>query len=253
MAIIENKIQYDWVRKRVSKLKERVDETTPLDNRYRIELELLSKLEKEYSDEYSSVLEEEIKAVTNNVEKKQINIYEGLPMILEKIKGVALSAVMGKTDSWARHKLNRYEVNGYINEFYINDLPLLNNGLYVLGEEIQQYLITYSEDREAVIEQIRRLSAFISMPYIYNKIMGKERQWYNSRMLARVPNRKVCVFKEEDIHQINMAAAQIAEELKSIEFFFVKVLYLQQFIAHSFELTRFSKEACPDFGQAFSV
>ena len=59
MAINENKIQYDWVRKRVSKLKEKVDENTSSYNPYRIELELLSKLEKEYSDDHADIQEKE--------------------------------------------------------------------------------------------------------------------------------------------------------------------------------------------------
>ena len=218
MAIIENKIQYDWVRKRVSKLKERVNETTPLDNRYRIELELLSKLEKEYSDEYSSVLEEEIKAVSNNVEKKQINIYEGLPIVLEKVKAVALSAVIGKSNAWIDIKLKHRMIKGNENKFTKEDLLLINNGLNIIADEILQYIIQYRNDREEVIQQVKELASFIRMPHLYSQILGKTDSWYKPRMLARVPGRKVCTFKEEDIHQINMAAAQIAEELKSIEF-----------------------------------
>lgn len=218
MAIIENKIQYDWVRKRVSKLKERVNETTPLDNRYRIELELLSKLEKEYSDEYSSVLEQEIKVVTNNVEKKQINIYEGLPMILEKIKVVSLAAVIGRRDTWIHNKLNRCVINGIAREFVKEDFPLINRGLELLGNEILQNIVTYSSDRDAVIAQIKGLRGLVCMPYIYEEVLKLKAPWFNSRMSKRSKEGKACSFKEEEIHQINMAAAQIAEELKSIEF-----------------------------------
>ena len=39
-------------------------------------------------------------------EKLQINIYKGLPMVLEKVKSVALAAVIGKSDSWTYNKLN---------------------------------------------------------------------------------------------------------------------------------------------------
>lgn len=218
MAIIENKIQYDWVRKRVSELKERVDENTPLDNRYRIELELLSKLEKEYSDEYASVLEKEIKDVTNNVDKKQINIYEGLPLVLEKVKAVALATVIGKTSAWFQQKRDRNIVKGIQKEFVKSDINLLNNGLFLLGQAISQCKIDFLLDREEVIAQIKSLDKYVSMPYIYDSILGKGRRWYANRMKHRKSGEKVCSFKEEDIHQINMAAAQIAEELKSIEF-----------------------------------
>lgn len=151
-------------------------------------------------------------------EKIQINVYKGLPMVLDKIKAVALAAVLGKSGFWLHGKMKHSNVRGFVQEFKESDLELVNNGLQVLGDEISQCMVKYSEDREGVIEQIKVLSNYINMPYIYNKVMGKERQWYNTRMLARVPGRKVCVFKEDDILKINMAAMQITNELRSIEF-----------------------------------
>lgn len=151
-------------------------------------------------------------------EKLQINVYKGLPIVLEKIKTVALAAVIGKGGSWINNKFRHNEIKGKAQEFVQSDLILINNGLQMLGDEICQNMVQYSADREAVIEQIKVLSNYISMPYIYNKVMGKPRLWYSSRMLDRAPGRKVCVFKEDDVLQINMAAMQIANELKSIEF-----------------------------------
>lgn len=151
-------------------------------------------------------------------EKIQINIYKGLPMVLEKVKSVALSAVIGKSNAWMNNKMNRYILNGKVSEFTESDIPLINNALQLLGDEIAQSIVQYSDDREAVILQVKQLATVICMPYIYENVMGKGRQWYNSRVLARVPGRKVCVFKEDDILKINMAAMQIANELRSIEF-----------------------------------
>ena len=151
-------------------------------------------------------------------EKIQIDIYKGLPMVLEKVKSVALSAVIGKSNAWINNKINRYELNGKIIEFIESDMCQINRGLQLLGEEISQHMIQFVDDREEVIKQVKQLSTFVCMPYIYSTVMGKCRQWYNTRMLARVPGRKVCVFKEDDILAINMAAMQIANELRSIEF-----------------------------------
>ena len=159
-----------------------------------------------------------IKAHLSMNEKIQINIYKGLPMVLEKVKSVALSAVIGKSNAWMNNKMNRYILNGKVSEFTESDMPLINNALQLLGDEIAQSIVQYSNDREAVILQVKQLATVICMPYIYETVMGKGRQWYNSRVLARVPGRKVCVFKEDDILKINMAAMQIANELRSIEF-----------------------------------
>lgn len=218
MAIIENKIQYDWVRKRVSKLKERVDETTPLDNRYRIELDLLSKLEKEYSVEHAAILKAAEEAVISNIAKTQVNIYKGLPIVMDKINTVALAAVIGHADTWIYNKLRHIVIKGKAKEFIEEDLPLINRGLELLSSEIASSVVIYNDDREDVIAQLKELRKLVSMPYIYENVLNVKKSWIDSRMRVRSKEGKACSFKQEDIHQINMAAMQIANELKSTEF-----------------------------------
>lgn len=150
-------------------------------------------------------------------EKLQINIYKGLPMVLEKVKGVALSAVIGKSNAWSDNKLNRRIIKGVEKQFIESDLPLINNGLENLGNEILQSLVTYSTDRDEVIAQVKELCKFVSMPYIYTEVLKVKRSWIESRMRCRSKEGKACSFKEDDILRINMAAMQIANELKSIE------------------------------------
>ena len=55
MTKIENKAQYDWAVARVEELLPRVDDTTPKDDKNLIELELLSNLVADYSDEHFAV------------------------------------------------------------------------------------------------------------------------------------------------------------------------------------------------------
>ena len=150
-------------------------------------------------------------------EKLKIDIYKGLPMIMEKINTVALSAVMGKSDSWIYNKLYRRLIKGTVKEFIAEDLPLINSGIDTLGCEITSSLIVYSADREAVIEQIKDLRKLVSMQYICVEILKESKRWMDNRMRSRSKEGKVCSFKEDDILRINMAAMQIANELRSIE------------------------------------
>ena len=150
-------------------------------------------------------------------EKIQIDVYKGLPMILEKVKGVALASVIGKDSTWIYRKLDHYIINGCEHRFFEHDINLLNSALPFLGDEILSQIIKYSADREDVIHQIRELSKIISMPYVYRNVLNKKDQWFRCRLLARKPGGKVSSFKEDDILRINMAAMQIANELKSIE------------------------------------
>lgn len=55
MARIENKQQYDWAVKRVEELLPLVNDSTPLDNAASIELELLSNMVADYSEEHYSI------------------------------------------------------------------------------------------------------------------------------------------------------------------------------------------------------
>ena len=52
MAKIKNLEQYNWAVSRVEQIMDSVDESTPSDNPSRIELELLSELVSEYSEEH---------------------------------------------------------------------------------------------------------------------------------------------------------------------------------------------------------
>lgn len=52
MTKIENQAQYEWVVKRVEKLLPLVDDNTPLNNPNSIELELLSNLAADYSEDH---------------------------------------------------------------------------------------------------------------------------------------------------------------------------------------------------------
>lgn len=147
-----------------------------------------------------------------------INVYKGLEMVLAKINKVALAAVIGRESSWIGNKYHHNIIKGNVQEFVESDLALLNEGLEILGNEIQCSLITYSDDREQVIEQIKELRKMVFMPYIYLEVMKVKKTWFDSRMKPRKPGGKVCSFKEDDVLKINMAAMQIANELKSIEF-----------------------------------
>ena len=151
-------------------------------------------------------------------EKLKINIYKGLPMVMEKINTVALAAVIGRVDTWLHNKLRHIVVKGRVQEFKEEDLPLINKGLEMLGSEIASSMVVYNADREDVITQLRELRKLVSMPYIYENVLNVKKSWIDSRMRVRSKEGKACSFKEDDILRINMAAMQIANELRSIEF-----------------------------------
>ena len=56
MTKIENEIQYNWAVKRVEELLPKVSDDTPMDDPGSIELELLSNMVADYSEEHFSVV-----------------------------------------------------------------------------------------------------------------------------------------------------------------------------------------------------
>ena len=56
MAKIENELQHEWAIKRVEELLPLIDDNTPLDDPYSIELELLSNMVANYSDEHYAII-----------------------------------------------------------------------------------------------------------------------------------------------------------------------------------------------------
>lgn len=89
MAKIENKAQYDWALKRVEELLPLVDDNTPVDNPNSIELELLSNMVADYSDEHFAI------GSPSLAEVLKLRMHEmGLTQIsLSKILGVSPSRI----------------------------------------------------------------------------------------------------------------------------------------------------------------
>ena len=87
MTKIENKVQYEWAIKRVEELLPLVDDNTPLDDPNSIELELLSNVVADYSDEHFAIGEPTL------VDVLKLRMYEmGLTQ-------KALSALIGVSPS----------------------------------------------------------------------------------------------------------------------------------------------------------
>ena len=87
MTKIENQAQYEWAVKRVEELLPLVDDNTPLDDPNSIELELLSNLVADYSDEHFAIGEPTL------VDVLKLRMYEmGLTQ-------KALSALIGVSPS----------------------------------------------------------------------------------------------------------------------------------------------------------
>ena len=152
------------------------------------------------------------------MEKLQIEVYKGMAMVAGMVKMKAFSEASGKSQAWWSCKINHIVRRGKESKFEESDLSSLNSALEKLGAQLAEIQLVYSDDREALIEQIRKLDAIVCMPYIYDKVMSKGRTWYMNRMRKSLAGGRPYYFKEEDILQMNIAIIDIANRLKNIEF-----------------------------------
>lgn len=113
--------------------------------------------------------------------------------------------------------MNHIVKKGKESRFEESDLPFLNEALLKLSTKLSKIQIEYNKDREAVVEQIRKLDEIVSMPYIYNDVMRKGRDWYMNRMRRTVISHRPYYFHEDDIRIMNNAIITISNRLKSIE------------------------------------
>ncbi len=89
MTRIENEQQYRWALRRVEEILPKVTDETPLDDPYSIELDLLSGMVADYSDEHYSIGEPSL------VDMLKLRMYEmGLTQVaLSKLIGISPSRV----------------------------------------------------------------------------------------------------------------------------------------------------------------
>jgi HTH-type transcriptional regulator/antitoxin HigA len=89
MTKIENENQYRWALNRVEEILPLVADDTPLDNPYSIELDLLSNLVADYSDEHYSIGEPTL------IDMLKLRMYEmGLNQLaLSKLLGISPSRI----------------------------------------------------------------------------------------------------------------------------------------------------------------
>lgn len=155
------------------------------------------------------------------MDKIDVSINQALPLIAEMIKFSYLTKVAGYTTSWIYNKWNHERTSSTSKGFDSKDICVLNRAIREISGELSGIVITASKegseeyDKEWIVEQLKRLSRIVPMPYIYGKKMGKPRQWYSHRIHEKnKPN--AYRFTKEEITLFNLYIKEIANYLSSI-------------------------------------
>lgn len=153
------------------------------------------------------------------MEKQRIKleVYQGLPIVQEMIKDLAITKEMGENVAWLDRRQNRRMSRNFQFTFTENDVVKLNAAIWRIGERLAATTIEYTGVRQQVIEQIRQKLSDIYLPYIYESRLGMKKYWWNARMVNSESKGTKANFHSEDILKVNLAVAEIATRLLSIE------------------------------------
>lgn len=150
--------------------------------------------------------------------KLQINIEKGLPIVQEMVKTVIISNIIGKSSGWIYYRQNHYIIKGKIYEFVQSDVDAINEAITLIGERLKENMITYSDNREEVIRQVKEVSAIVKSAYIYDERLGKNKMWWDNRIKKVSKKGLNSSFSADDVLNINLVVMDIANKLLGIEF-----------------------------------
>lgn len=153
----------------------------------------------------------------NIQERIKIEVYQGLPIIQDMIKDLAITREMGESVSWLGKRQAKNKSRNFQFVFTESDVQKLNEALWRIGERLSFTRIEFSEVRQEVIDQIKEKLSDVFLPYIYLNKMKEKKHWWNFRMANEHAKGQKCSFKPEDILKINLAIAEIAARLLSVE------------------------------------
>lgn len=153
------------------------------------------------------------------MEKQRIKleVYQGLPIVQEMIKDLAITKEMGETLTWIGQRQFKRTIRNFTYSFTENDVAKLNAAIWRIGERLSTTTIEYKEDRQEVINQIKEKLSEVFLSFICTNKLQKSIHWWNDKMKNSDSKGNKTSFKPEDILNINLAIAEIATRLLSIE------------------------------------
>lgn len=151
----------------------------------------------------------------------KLEVYQGLPIVQEMIKDLAITKEMGENVAWLDRRQNRRMSRNFQFTFTENDVAKLNAAIWRIGERLAATTIEYSENRQEVINQIKEKLSPIFLSFICTNKLQKSIHWWNNRLKNSEAKGTKADFCSEDILKINLAVAEIAARLLSIEFIIV--------------------------------
>ena len=131
------------------------------------------------------------------------------------MKKTAIARGMGIDQSTYQNKLKNNVIsdskNRYVcSRFSQEDIDRLNAWLPQIAMQLPTVIVRWSNDREAVIEQVRNLKPLLNLNYISEKYLGMNHRKFMERCSIRTGKGYNTSFNQQDIERLNSAIIDFA-------------------------------------------
>lgn len=140
----------------------------------------------------------------------KIGVRMGLPIVREMITATAMTIEYRDDCQWLTKKDRLSKVKPY-------QIERLNAAIWRIGERLAGVFIHYSDDRQAVIDQIKEHLHPVKLRYIYERHLGHDTAWWTYRTRSLRGKGYGYSFTEQEVFHINLAVKEISARLLSIE------------------------------------
>lgn len=143
--------------------------------------------------------------------RTRIGVEMGLPIVRAMITDTAIRNELGETCQWLGNKERRSKIKAH-------QVAKVNEAAWSIARQLASVRIQYSDDRQAVIDQIKTLLKPVKFSFIYERHLGKDVTWWTYRTRALYGKGGYgYTFTEEEVLEINLAVSDIVNRLLSIE------------------------------------
>ena len=147
----------------------------------------------------------------NRNRRVKIGVRMGLPIVLEMLTVAGIREELNDSCEWLARMDRRAKMKPH-------QVEKLNNGMWSIAQRLSKVVIEHSDDRQAVIDQIKEHLKPVKLKYIYGKHLNKGLAWWTYRTRrVREMDWGSYTFTKEEVLKINFAIADIANRLLYIE------------------------------------
>lgn len=147
----------------------------------------------------------------------KLDIYTGMGELGKIVKSSAIVSRIGRVNSWFSQRLTHAKMRKSTYSFSAEDVALVNQALWQIGEELLNVHIEYVANHDEMAEKVKSALKDIFIKYMVEQEMKLPHQWMKDRLASRPSGTYGSDFKPVDILALNFAIRKVGALLLSVK------------------------------------